>query len=169
MITEKIIDNLIEILDASFLNDKKIRLNIKSLLEKDLLTDNICNSFTNKGKRCKNKKKPDELYCGVHLKEKDKLKKYLIEKNIIKEKVIETKLIESEDEEQSEYNSEYELNLTESEDDDILPDYDYEEEVEIEVDNQLSKNFDKKINLTINQEDESTNISVSDDELDFDY
>ena len=167
MITEKIIDNLIEILDASFLNDKKIRLDIKSLLEKDLLTDNICNSFTNKGKRCKNKKKPDELYCGVHLKEKEKLKKYLIEKNIIKEKVVENKLVESEDDDHSIYNSDYDLNLSESEDDDKLPDYDYEEE--IEVINEVSKNFNKKINLTINQEDEIQNTTISGDELDFDY
>ena len=57
MISEKIIDNLIEILDKNFLNDPKIRLNVKSLLEHDLLRDNICNCFTNKGKRCKNKKK----------------------------------------------------------------------------------------------------------------
>jgi hypothetical protein len=167
MISEKIIDNLIEILDASFLNDKKIRLDIKSLLEKDLLTDNICNSFTNKGKRCKNKKKPDELYCGVHLKEKEKLKKYLIEKNIIKEKVVETKLVESEDDENSIYNSDYELNLSETEDDDILTDYDYEEESDIE--NDIDKEFNKKINLTISQEDETINTVVSDDDLDFDY
>ena len=160
MITEKIIDNLIEILDASYLNDKKIRLDIKSLLEKDLLTDNICNSFTNKGKRCKNKKKPDELYCGVHLKEKEKLKKYLIEKNIIKEKVVENKLVESEDDNHSIYNSDYDLNLSESEDD-------YEEE--IEVINEVSENFNKKINLTINQEDEIQNTTISGDELDFDY
>jgi hypothetical protein len=190
MITEKIIDNLIEILDASFINDSKIRLNIKSLLEKDLLTDNICNSFTNKGKRCKNKKKPDELYCGVHLKEKDKLKKYLIEKNIIKEKVIEKELAESEDDSHSVYNSEYEkelnetedekelnetedekeLNetedekeLNETEDDDILSAHDYEEETE--TIHEINKNFRKKINLNIKHGIET---NYSDDELDFD-
>jgi len=172
MITEKIIDNLIEILDVSFLNDPKIRLNIKSLLEKDLLTDNICNSFTNKGKRCKNKKKPDELYCGIHLKEKNKLKKYLIEKNIIKEKIKEDKLVESEDEDKdnSIYNSDYELNLSETEDeeDDKLPDYDYEEPEEEEVINEISKDLNQKINLINNQEDETINICISGDELDFD-
>lgn len=163
MITEKIIDNLIEILDASFINDSKIRLNIKSLLEKDLLKDNVCNSFTNKGKRCKNKKKPDELYCGVHLKEKDKLKKYLIEKNIIKEKVIEKELAESEDDDNSVYNSDYENNLSETEDDDILSDYDYEEETESIC--EVTKTFRKKINLNTNQ---GKVTNYSDDELDFD-
>ena len=155
MITEKIIDNLIEILDSSFLNDKNIRLDIKSLL------DNICNSFTNKGKRCKNKKKPDELYCGIHLKEKDKLKKYLIEKNIIKGKIIENQLVESEDDEHSTYESDYELNLTES-DDDILSEHDYEEEVEIF----LEKDFKTKIVLNSNQENKF--YEISGDELDFD-
>lgn len=164
MISEKIIDNLIEILDASFINDSKIRLNIKSLLEKDLLTDNICNSFTNKGKRCKNKKKPDELYCGVHLKEKEKLKKYLIEKNIIKEKIFENKLVESEDEDQSPFNSDYEDNLDESEDEDILPDYDYEEESELI--NEVRCDFKKKISITTNEEIET---NFSGDELDYDY
>jgi hypothetical protein len=168
MISEKIIDNLIEILDKSFLNDKNIRLNIKSLLEKDLLRDNICNSFTNKGKRCKNKKKPDELYCGLHLKEKEKLKKYLIEKNIIKEKkIIETQLIESEDDEESTYESEYELNMNESEDDDILSDHDYEEEEEIRY---VSEEFKKKVNIKPvpqdNFNDEEPDLG---DELDFDY
>jgi hypothetical protein len=168
MISEKIIDNLIEILDKNFLNDKKIRLNIKSLLEKDLLTDNICNSFTNKGKRCKNKKKPDELYCGVHLKEKEKLKKYLMEKNIIKEKVLEDKLVESEDEPDSPYASDYELELQESEDDDKLPDYDYEDG-DGEVDTRIDIQFEEKLNIKEEKIESIKTSYTSGDELDFDY
>ena len=166
MISEKIIDNLIEILDKNFLNDPKIRLNVKSLLEHDLLRDNICNCFTNKGKRCKNKKKKDELYCGVHLKEKEKLKKYLIEKNIIKIDSIKDDLIESDDDNQSYYNSEYDLTINESEDEDTLPEFDYNEGVE----DNLVNEFSKKINiLQEKKEKKVSNLTfLENDELDFD-
>jgi hypothetical protein len=81
-INEKIIKDIIELFDKNKINDSSFRTRIQQILKDDLLKDSICNSFTIKGCRCKKKKKKDELYCGVHLKEKQKLKEYLLKKNI---------------------------------------------------------------------------------------
>jgi hypothetical protein len=127
-ISEKLIKEILELFDKKKEKDDNFIIKIKDILKNDLLKDSICNSYTLKGTRCKKQKKKDELYCSIHLKEKNKLKEYLLEKNITDlnqievNKVEEKVLYESEDEGQnlsineSEDESDEENNLIESED-----------------------------------------------------
>ena len=82
-INEKILNNLVNLFTEDNVNKDKIRNKLRDVLTNDLLKDSICNSYTLKNVKCKRKKKKDELYCGIHLKEKQQLKEYLLKNKIL--------------------------------------------------------------------------------------